>query len=389
MASSRLSPPEGMLAIFSGISNGVIVPSTPFARIESAMFLNVCLRFAISVSLRQCLSNLLVYICLCRCICYAIASQCCWLVLNARPLDPCCLRCAKCWYSINACILVVWQHVLLCCQICLLGVVCSYLNAIAVHCRHTCAICVSGESWNHRKRLDFCLRYIWRQLIVYCRADFSKRCDSCLLVVFIWLVDVYCLCERRAAEQYSAVVASFKHYGLHSAFRVWTKADACSMYCPHSVFVNYDLLSVSNLKLLCAKRIEVYAVLDSKLAVFHISLLSWCVWACPDNSISCCERLCILSFFSRRPCFLWICIWVVCIAEHASRHFSHMPCIVNIPFFVCPLSVCSRSWRESVYISVSVNPLLAIFRLNVLRISSRRQSAWDCFVRLLLCVVVW
>lgn len=189
---------------------------------------------------------------------------------------------------------------MLCCQVCLLGVVCSYFNAIAIHCRHICAICVSGESWNHREWLDFCLRDVCRHLRTYV----AERSDSCLLVVFIRFVDVDCLCERRAAEQYSAVVASFEHYGLLSTFRVRTKADACSMYRPHSVFVNQDLLRVSNLKLLCAKRIETYAVLDSKLAFFHPALLSRDVWLCPDISIVCAEGLCILGFFTRCPCIV-------------------------------------------------------------------------------------
>ena len=130
-------------------------------------------------------------------------------------------------------------------------------------------ICVSGESRNHRKRLDFGLRDVCRHLRRYLRVDVAKRRHSFLLVVFIWFVNVDCLCERRAAEQYSAVVASFEHYGLLSTFRVWTKADACSMYCPHSVFVDCYLLRISNLKLLCAKRIEVFAILDSKFAFFH------------------------------------------------------------------------------------------------------------------------
>ena len=65
-----------------------------------------------------------------------------------------------------------------------------------------------------------------------------------------------------------------------------------------------------------------------------------------------------------------------------------MPCIINIPFFVSPWTVCSRSWRESAYISVSIYPLCSIFRLNVLSIFFSRQCAWDCFVSLLLCVVV-
>ena len=160
-------------------------------------------------------------------------------------------------------------------------------------------ICVSGESRNHREWLDFGLRDVRGQLVVYCRTYFAERCNSCLLVVFVWLVNVDCLCERRAAEQYSAVVASFKHYGLLSTFRLWTKADACSMYCPHSVFVNCDLLRISNLKLLCAKRIEVFAVLDSKLAFFYQALWPRRIRASPDISVVCFERLCILSFFTR------------------------------------------------------------------------------------------
>lgn len=164
-------------------------------------------------------------------------------------------------------------------------------------------ICVSGESRNHRERLDFGLRHVRGKPAVYRLADFAQRRDLRLLVVFIWLVDIDCLCERRAAEQYSAVVASFKHYGLHSAFRVWAKANACSTYCPHSVFVNYDLLCVSNLKLLCAKRIEVFAILDSQFAYFCQDIRSGRIRACPDFSVtSCCERFCILSFFTRCPC---------------------------------------------------------------------------------------
>ena len=72
------------------------------------------------------------------------------------------------------------------------------------------------------------------------------------------------------------------------------------MYCPHSVFVNYDLLSISNLKLLRAKRIEVFAVLDSKFAFFYQALWSWRIRASPYFVVALSsERSRLLSFFTR------------------------------------------------------------------------------------------
>ena len=161
-------------------------------------------------------------------------------------------------------------------------------------------ICVSGESRNHSEWLDFSLRDVCRHLRRHLRVDLADRRNIKKQDVFIWLVNVDCLCERNAAAQYSAVVASFKHYGLHSAFRVWTKADACSMYCPHSVFVDCDLLRISNLKLLRAKRIEVFAVLDSKLAFFYQALRPRCICASLYFFVALrSERSRLLSFFTR------------------------------------------------------------------------------------------